>query len=147
MSAPRVNYCGSTDPEHRGRDCRKCRVIYMRDLRARRRVGVLEAQVKDLQDQLAATVPLERPICPSCKVRFRVSPQLLAHREGYNNWTINANAFKWLENAARFFDSEAGERRFTAQEFVAWVRPDVAALNPRRDVDPELLRPKSERAA
>ena len=129
MSGHRVNYCGSTDPEHRGRTCRDCRVIYMRDMRARKRVEVLEAQITELQAKLAATVPLERPICPSCKMRFRVSPEVLAFREGYNNWTINANAFKWLENAARFFDSEAGDRRFTAQEFVAWVRPDVAALS------------------
>ena len=129
MSAPRVNYCGSEDPDHRGAKCRECRKVSMRDLRARKRVEVLEAQIQELQAKLDAAVPLERPICPSCRMRFRVSPEVLAFREGYNNWTINANAFKWLENAARFFDSEAGERRFTAQEFVAWVRPDVAALS------------------
>ena len=144
---PRVNHCGSSEPGHKAKGCGECRKVYMRDHRARARVVVLEAQVAELQAQLAAAAPLERPICPSCKIRFRVNPELLPHRKGYNYWSINANAFKWLENAARFFDEEAGEQRFTAEEFVAWVRPDVAALNPRRDVDPELLRPKSGRAA
>ena len=70
----------------------------------------------------------DRPQCPSCRMRFRVNP--IKAREFYNPMTMDATAFQWIENAARVFDDEAGER-FTAAEFVAWLRPDLVQGRPR----------------
>ena len=61
--------------------------------------------------------------CESCRIRFQVPP--VASKGMYNPLPLDSRTFCWFENAAKVFDEESGERRFTAAEFMAWVRPDV----------------------
>jgi hypothetical protein len=69
----------------------------------------------------AMTHGAERQVCPSCRVRFRVEP--MRWRE-YNAVRITTRQLQALELAALHFDRESDER-FTAIEFVRWIRPDV----------------------
>ena len=61
--------------------------------------------------------------CESCRIRYNVPP--LQPRDDYNPLPMDSRTFSWFENAAKCFDEEAGEDRFTAAEFVAWLRPDI----------------------
>lgn len=70
------------------------------------------------------TLPEQRPdvrTCVCCRVRFRVTP--MAVRE-YNAIHITPTAVHALEIAALYFDRESDER-FTAIEFIHWLKPDV----------------------
>ena len=60
--------------------------------------------------------------CVSCRMRERVDPT--AAREFYNPVHLAPSTLSWIENAARVFDEESGEK-FSAAEFVAWMRPDL----------------------
>lgn len=64
-----------------------------------------------------------KPLCPSCRMRYAVTPP--AARESYNPMLMTAKEVQWMENAARLFDAIAGEDRYTAAEFVAWLKPDL----------------------
>ena len=64
-----------------------------------------------------------KQLCPSCRMRYAVTPP--AARDSYNPMLMTAQEVQWLENAARLFDEIAEEDRYTAAEFVAWLRPDL----------------------
>ena len=61
-------------------------------------------------------------ICASCRIRLTVPP---AVRDSYNPLMLDLKGVKWLENAAREFDAMCDEHRYTAEEFIAWLRPDL----------------------
>jgi hypothetical protein len=61
--------------------------------------------------------------CESCRIRYNVPP--LAGRDSYNPLPLDSRTFSWFENAAKVFDEEGGAERFTAAEFIAWLRPDI----------------------
>ena len=67
------------------------------------------------------------PTCPSCKIRYRIKPPEV--RDWATPWQVSHRVYQWVENAARAFDEqaehEAPGERFTAAEFVAWIRPEV----------------------
>lgn len=100
MSTP-VTYCGDDTPGHASRKCKECRRLVQANYRAKVKAG---------------------DACPSCRIRMSV-PHPAQHF--YNVIQLPYSAIEWLENAALVFDEEAGEQRFTAAEFIAWVRPDV----------------------
>ena len=106
--------CGQ-EPFHHVKACKECRRLYEAERRAKRHA---EAQQRLLQQ---APGPIQ--VCESCRMRYRIKP--LEPQPYYNPWAISPRLFMWLENAARVFDQEAGEERFTASEFVSWCRPDV----------------------
>jgi hypothetical protein len=100
MSKP-VTYCGDDTPGHASRRCKECRRIVQANYRATAKEG---------------------GACSSCHIRLAV-PHPPQHF--YNVVQLPFSAVEWLENAALVFDEEAGEDRFTASEFIAWVRPDI----------------------
>ena len=61
-------------------------------------------------------------MCESCRMRYRVNPP--SAREFYNPLPLSPHTVQWIENAAKVFDLEA-DQRFTAAEFVAWMRPEL----------------------
>lgn len=131
MSHP-VQYCGNRSPKHAARNCRECKRIRMAVYRG-----------KSLEEARAGEFAKE-PVCRSCRMRWVVNPPTL--KEFYNPVNLTPSQVKWLENAARVFDQESDEK-WTAEEFIAWLRPDVIGMGPKRDIDPELLGPKAGRAA
>ena len=68
------------------------------------------------------TEPKQLGWCRSCRMRYAVTPP--EPRDTFGSWNVSPAAFTWIENAARVFDAESPQR-FTAAEFVAWIRPDV----------------------
>ena len=70
----------------------------------------------------------QQRMCPSCRIRWMYPPRAL--RDMYNPVALDKRTVAWLENAARVFDAES-ERRYTAEEFIAWVKPDLAGHNSR----------------
>lgn len=74
-----------------------------------------------------------RPTCPSCEIRFRVEPPAI--RDAYSPILLTAYEVMWLENAARFFDEVAGEDRFTAEQFVSWLKPDLSGRRHRNHTE------------
>ena len=156
-----MSLCGDLADGHTFRNCKQCKRIS----KAMERGATLEEAQKEKQ----------QPTCHSCRVRFAVSD--LATREHYNPIDLTSQQVKWIENAARVFelyrwrwtpgkDPECHHRpnlsgecvhkcgavgvklpqEFTAPDFVAWLKPDVVGMV-RREIDPELLRPKPDRAA
>lgn len=67
----------------------------------------------------------ERPperYCASCKMRWRIgTPQLTE----YSGLFLPRRSGFMLANAARTFDELSEGRLFTAEEFVAWLMPDL----------------------
>ena len=61
-------------------------------------------------------------MCPSCHIRYRVAPKTA--QDFYNAISLEPRVVRWLENAARVFDAESDEL-FKAEEFIAWLRPDL----------------------
>lgn len=66
-------------------------------------------------------------MCPSCRIRYAHPPKAL--RDMYNPIALQKGTISWLENAARAFDGESDER-FTAHEFIAWLKPDLTGHRP-----------------
>lgn len=94
-----MNYCADPNP-HTVRDCRECKRIATELWRGRK-----------------------QPVCRSCGMRVEVeAPDA---KDYASPWRISHQLFRWIENAARTFDQESGGRRFTASDFVDWIRPDV----------------------
>lgn len=69
-------------------------------------------------------------MCPACRMRYKFPPP--AGNDSFNPISLQAGQIRWLENAARVFDQES-DMLFTAAEFVAWMKPDLAG-RPRIDV-------------
>ena len=86
-------------------------------------------------------VPPEKreSMCPSCRIRWQL--RHAAPHEMYSPWRIDIKLFKWIENAARNFDAESDEK-FTATEFVAWIKPEVVD-SPHYDAIRELIRERT----
>jgi hypothetical protein len=72
-----------------------------------------------------AEPPVER-YCPACRGRFRFPKP----RDSFSPSTMKSADYHWLENAARVWD-ELTEGTLPAYDFVAWLRPDIAALKNR----------------
>ena len=120
-----MTLCGSDKP-HAIKSCKDCHRLHMRQIRDRQRTDEqrrqLEAQRKRAEQDEILLAKFSK-WCPSCQMRHRMKP--LEPQPYYNPWAISPRLFMWIENAARVFDEEAGEEKFTAAEFVAWLRPDV----------------------
>ena len=101
---------GCSNPEtHATRECTECRTLQQQRWRAKKKA---EEERKD---------PLRRR-CQTCRMHYKVDPAPII--KDYNPIDLNARDIKWIENAARVFDS-ASSQRFTAEEFVAWLKVDV----------------------
>lgn len=112
MSAP-VQYCGNLSPKHAARNCRECKRI---------RMAIYRGKTK--QEALASDTA-KQPVCRSCRMRWTVNPSAITHL--YNPINLTPSQVQWLENAARVFDQEADEP-WSAEEFVAWLKPDVIGM-------------------
>lgn len=124
-----MSLCGDLADGHKTRACKACG-----------RISKSMERGKTLEEARAQAV---YPTCHSCKVRWAVNP---AVRDHYNPIDLKPSQVKWLENAARVFDQESDEK-WTAEDFIAWLKPDVIGMAPKRDIDPRLLRPKKDRDA
>jgi hypothetical protein len=111
MSHP-TSHCGDTSPEHRASKCKDCRRVHQAWFRHRQ-------SNRDLPD---------RPICRSCDMRFKVTPP--ATRPDFHTKDFDKGAVAWLENAARVFDEESDEL-YTAEDFIAWLKPDMRRNSPK----------------
>jgi hypothetical protein len=108
MSHP-TSHCGDTGPEHRSTKCRACRTILQANYRARK-------------DGKAEYDP-KYPVCRACRMRFTVEPPPL--REMFGSTRVSSSTVRWLENAARAFDALSDGDCWTAEDFIAWIRPDM----------------------
>ena len=108
-----VQYCGNLSPKHAMRNCKECKRIYTALYRGK---SLAEAQASPIAKE---------PVCRSCRMRWTVNQP--AVRDTYNPINFSAAQYRWLENAARVFDQEADEK-WTAEEFVAWIKPDVIGM-------------------
>ena len=77
-------------------------------------------------------------ICPSCRIRRRV-----AGPGEYTALPITNTQYRILEKAALQFDEQAPER-FTAEEFVAWLRFDIPAFGKFQAVESDGAPPVGE---
>ena len=123
-----MTLCGSDKP-HPIKSCKECHKLHMRRMRDRQRTKEQRRQLEEQrksekrkeQDEIVAA-KINRH-CPACKMRYRVSPLQL--NDHYNPLALTATQINWISNAARIFDMES-EDLFTAQDFVEWMRPDLA---------------------
>lgn len=73
---------------------------------------------------------VKQPTCRSCRIRYEVGvPEV----QDFEPWKTTPHAFRWVENAARWFDLESRGRRFTASEFVDWIRPEVVTRSVKHE--------------
>jgi hypothetical protein len=87
---------------------------------------------------------MTQPRCPSCRMRYQLPPP--AARDNYNPMLLLAKEVHWLENAARHFDEIAGEERFTAADFIDWLKPDLNGKWPKPPAPIEGTKPRAELA-
>ena len=113
----KVNLCGHADPNLGARNCLNCKAISQARWRANTR---------------PPKIPKGQPTCRTCRMRYAVKPP--ETRDAYNPMLLTAKEVAWLENAARLFDQFAGDERFTAEEFMAWLKPDLNGKWPRLPV-------------
>jgi len=115
MNRP-FQYCDRL-PAHSTRNCTECKRIQMAVYR-----GKTVEEAKGMNDP-------KQPRCRSCKVRFHVNPP--APNENYGPVRLHGNAIRWLENAARVFvaETDPGDQ-WTAEDFIAWVKPDLNGTLP-----------------
>lgn len=109
MSTP-LNYCGHRDRKLAARKCLACKRIAQRIHRG-----------QSLEEAQGAYI--KQPTCQTCKVRYFVTPPKL--RDGYKPMLLDPAQVRWLENAARLFDALSEGDAWTAEEFIAWLRPDL----------------------
>ena len=59
--------------------------------------------------------------CPTCKIRWRIPGSV----RDFNPRALSGNEVNWFVNAARTFDEMTNGERYTAEEFIQWLRPDL----------------------
>ena len=114
MSRP-VSYCGDIRQTHAARRCLECKRIQQALHRG-----------KTLEEAKASSLA-KQPVCRSCRMRYAVKPPPI--RDTYGPIKLLPNQIRWLENAARVFVADSDpEDCWTAEDFIAWLKPDVLGM-------------------
>lgn len=70
---------------------------------------------------------VHEPTCRSCGVRMRKAP---LPRDTYSPLLLNRAQLMWFENVARYFDELADGECWSAEDFIAWLKPDLTGKYP-----------------